>query len=264
MRGSAAEFDSLYAHGFLRVAVCTPVVHVAAPAANGQETIDLLRQASSRHPALVLFPELGLSGYSNEDLVQQDALLDGVEAAIAQLLAESRSHGAVIVAGAPIRSEGRLFNCAVVVAGGRLLGVVPKTYLPNYREFYEKRQFSSGAQAISGSIRVAGAEAPFGNNLLFEADGIRDFVLHVEICEDVWVPLPPSTVAALGGATVLANLSASNVTIGKADYRRLLCTAQSAKCVAAYVYALAGRRRIDDRSCLGRPRPGLRERRSPG
>jgi NAD+ synthase (glutamine-hydrolysing) len=233
-------FDSIYSHGFLRVAICTPRVEVASPAANLEHTLDLARRAVANHSALVLFPELGLSAYSNEDLVLQDALLDGVESAGRDLIARSETLPAVIVVGAPLRSEGRVFNCALVVCRGRLLGVIPKTYLPNYREFYEKRQFSSGAQAVSDVIAVGGHEAPFGANLVFEAADMRDFVLHVEICEDVWVPLPPSTVAALGGATVLANLSASNVTIGKADYRRLLCTSQSAKCVAAYVYASAG------------------------
>jgi NAD+ synthase (glutamine-hydrolysing) len=233
-------FDSPYSHGFLRVAVCTPRVEVAAPARNVQRTIALARRAAERKAALVLFPELGLSAYSNEDLVLQDALLDGVESAIHDLLEASRTLAAVLVVGAPLRTESRLFNCALVVCRGQLLGVIPKTYLPNYREFYEKRQFTSGSIALSGSISVAGQRAPFGNNLIFESAVCPDFALHVEICEDVWVPLPPSTYAALGGATVLANLSASNVTIGKADYRRLLCTSQSAKCIAAYLYSAAG------------------------
>lgn len=233
-------FDSIYAHGFLRVAVCTPHVEVANPAINAERTIELAGRAAACKAALVLFPELGLSAYSNEDLAQQDALLDAVELAVGSLLEASKSLDAVLVVGAPLRSEGRLFNCALVICRGRLLGVVPKTYLPNYREFYEKRQYASAAQALCASISAAGQRAPFGNDLLFVCDRFADFVLHVEVCEDLWVPIPPSTYAALAGATVLANLSASDATIGKADYRRLLCSSQSAKCIAAYAYAGAG------------------------
>jgi len=233
-------FDSIYSHGFLRIAVCTPHVEVANPAINAQRTIELAGRAVACKAALVLFPELGLSAYSNEDLAQQDALLDAVELAVANLLEASKSLGAILVVGAPLRSEARLFNCALVVCRGRLLGVVPKTYLPNYREFYEKRQYASAAQALCESICVAGQRAPFGNDLLFVCERFPDFVLHVEVCEDLWVPIPPSTYAALAGATVLANLSASDVTIGKADYRRLLCSSQSAKCIAAHAYAAAG------------------------
>ena len=234
------RFDSIYTHGFLRIAVCTPRVEVADPATNVRRTIDLARRAVSCKAALVLFPELGLSAYSNEDLAQQDALLDAVELAVADLLEASRSLGAILVVGAPLRSEGRLFNSALVICQGRLLGVAPKTYLPNYREFYEKRQYAPAAQALRENITVAGVRAPFGNDLLFVCERLPDFVLHVEVCEDLWVPIPPSTYAALAGATVLANLSASDITIGKADYRRLLCSSQSAKCLAAYAYAAAG------------------------
>ena len=233
-------FQSIYAHGFLRIAVCTPRVEVAQPAVNVQRTIELTERAVECKSALVLFPELGLSAYSNEDLVLQDALLDDVERAVERLLAASRAFGAILVVGAPLRTEGRLFNCALVMCGGTLLGVAPKTYLPNYREFYEKRQFTSATQALADTIEVAGRRVPFGNDLLFACNRCRDFVLHVEICEDLWVPLPPSTRAALGGATVLANLSASDATTAKAEYRRLLCASQSAKCIAAYAYASAG------------------------
>jgi len=237
---SSPTFESLYSHGFFRVAACTPRVEVAAPAQNVQRILALAQRAIEQRAALLVFPELGLSAYSIEDLVLQDALLDGVESAVTAVVQASRTLPAVMVLGAPLRSEARLFNCALVIHGGRLLGVIPKTYLPNYREFYEKRQFTSGSQAVCDTIVVAGQRAPFGNDLIFKSDTYPDFALHVEICEDVWVPLPPSTYAALGGATVLANVSASNVTIGKADYRRLLCLSQSAKCIAAYVYAAAG------------------------
>jgi NAD+ synthase (glutamine-hydrolysing) len=223
----------------VRTAVATPGVRVAAPAFNVRQTLDLARQASSAHAAIVVFPELGLSAYSNDDLFFQDALLEGVEKALAALLAASLDLMPIIVVGAPLRSEGKLFNCAVVMHRGQALGVVPKCYLPNYREFYEPRQFASARAALQPTMRLLRREVPFGTNLIFEAPEIG-LKLHVEICEDLWVPIPPSTLAALAGATVLANLSASNITIGKADYRRLLCASQSAKCLAGYLYAGAG------------------------
>jgi NAD+ synthase (glutamine-hydrolysing) len=233
-------FRSIYSHGFVRVAVATPGVALAAPDRNVESVRRLVEQAVAEHALVVLFPELSLSAYSIDDLLQQDALLDAVEDAAGALIAASRDWPALVIAGAPVRSEGRLYNAALVIHAGRLLGVVPKTYLPNYREFYEKRHFTSGAVALADTIALAGQRSPFGRDLVFEATAVPDLALHVEICEDLWVPAPPSTYAALGGATILANLSASDVTIGKAEYRRLLCQAQSAKCLAAYLYAGAG------------------------
>jgi NAD+ synthase (glutamine-hydrolysing) len=235
-----APFESIYRHGFLRLAVATPRVALGDPAANAQRTLDLAHRAVACKAALVIFPELGLAGYSLEDLALQDALLDGVEGAVSTVLAASEALPALLVVGAPLRSEGKLFNCALVIQRGQLLGVVPKTYLPNYREFYEKRQYTSGSEATRETLTVAGQEAPFGARLLFAASNWADCVLHVEICEDLWVPVAPSTYAALAGATVLTNLSASNPTVDKAGYRRLLCTSQSAKCIAAYAYGAAG------------------------
>ena len=237
---SNRPFESIYRHGYARVAVATPRVEVASPGFNAAQTIELARQAAAEQCVFALFPELGLSAYSNEDLFQQDALLDASLVALDQLVAASRRLPVAIAAGLPLRVDDRLFNCAVVVHRGRLLGAVPKSYLPNYREFYEKRQFAPGAQALSTSVRVLGQDVPFGSQLLFSATNLDGFVLHLEICEDLWVPLPPSTFGALAGATVIANLSASDITIGKADYRRLLCASQSAKCVAAYLYSGAG------------------------
>ncbi len=234
------SFSSIYAHGFLRAAVCIPHVRVADPAFNVAQTIGLARRASAMHAAVALFPELGISAYSNDDLFHQDCLLDGVEAALELLVAESAKMSPVLLVGAPLRFEGKLFNCAVVIYRGCVLGITPKTYLPNYREFYEKRQFCSGRHAVSREVRFLGSSVPFGNDLIFDAVNYDDFSLHVELCEDVWTPIPPSTYAALAGATVLANLSASNITVGKADYRRDLCAAQSGKCVAAYLYSAAG------------------------
>jgi len=234
------RFDSLYTHGFARVAVCLPAVRVADPESNATATLELARRASAEHAALAVFPELGLSAYTNDDLFHQDALLEAVERALERLLRESAKLPALLLVGAPLRRAGRLFNCAVACHHGRVLGVVPKTWLPNYREFYEKRQFSSGRDAAVTEIELAGARVPFGSDLLFRAAGLPGLVVHAELCEDLWVPLPPSTLAALGGATVLANLSASNATIGKSDWRRVLCASQSGKCLAAYLYSGAG------------------------
>src|SRR5919206_5121491 len=233
-------FHSIYTHRFIRAAVCIPFVRVADPHFNVEQTLGLARRASELNTAVALFPEMGISAYSNEDLFHQDALLDATESAIGRLVAESGDLTPVLIVGAPLRFEGKLFNCAVLIYRGRVLGITPKTYLPNYREFYEKRQFTSGRNAMSREVRVLDQEVPFGNELIFAARTLNGFALHVEICEDVWTPIPPSTYAALAGATVLANLSASNITIGKAAYRRTLCAAQSGRCIAAYLYTAAG------------------------
>src|SRR5512147_143452 len=181
-RATQPPFESLYRHGFARVAVATPRVEVASPGVNVSQTLDLARQAARQHAVLAVFPELGLSAYSNEDLFQQDALLDASLAALAELVEASRSLPVALVAGLPVGADGRLFNCAVVVQRGRVLGAVPKSYLPSYREFYEKRQFAPAAQALSPTIRLLGAEVPFGPRLLFAAANVPGFVMHVEIC----------------------------------------------------------------------------------
>ncbi|HZS03960.1 MAG TPA: NAD(+) synthase [Blastocatellia bacterium] len=233
-------FHSIYSHGYVRAAVCIPFLRVADPSFNVERTLGLARRASEMNAAVALFPELGISAYSNEDLFHQDALLSATESALGRLVSESRTIAPVIIAGAPLRFEGKLFNCGVVIYRGRVLGLVPKSYLPNYREFYEKRQFTSGRQALAREVLFLGERVPFGSDLIFEATNLRNFALHVEVCEDVWVPIPPSTWGALAGATVLVNLSASNITIGKAEYRRDLCASQSGRCIAAYLYSAAG------------------------
>lgn len=233
-------FHTIYSHGFIRAAVCVPFVRVADPVYNVEHTIGLAQRASEMYAAVALFPELGISAYTNEDLFHQDALLDASEAALARLIDESHKLTPVLLVGAPLRFEGKLFNCAVAIYRGRVLGIVPKSFLPNYREFYEKRQFTAARHAVSREVLFLGQRVPFGNDLIFDAENVEDFSLHVEICEDVWTPIPPSSYAALAGATVLANLSASNITIGKAEYRRDLCAAQSGKCIAAYMYSAAG------------------------
>jgi NAD+ synthase (glutamine-hydrolysing) len=233
------KFYSLYAQGFARVAACTIETALADPARNAEAVLIAARDCHQNGVAVAVFPELTLSGYSIEDLLLQDAVLDAVEQAILRLLQASEDLLPVLVVGAPLRHAGRLYNTALVIHRGRVLGVVPKSYLPTYREFYEGRQIAAG-DALRGEIAVAGQVVPFGNNLIFTAEDVRGFALHVEICEDLWVPVPPSALAALAGASLLANLSGSPITIGRAESRRLLVQSASTRCLAAYIYAAAG------------------------
>ncbi|MEK0084854.1 NAD(+) synthase [Benzoatithermus flavus] len=233
-------FRSLYRHGFARVAVATTRCAIADPTANAAAVLEVARGCAAQGAALVVFPELALSGYAIDDLLLQDALQAEVVRAVEAIVAASEDLLPLLLVGAPLRHGSRLYNTAVAVHRGRLLGVVPKVHLPNYREFYEHRWFASGEGTEGETIRVGRHEAPFGPDLLFAAEDVPDLVVHAEICEDFWVPVPPSAEAALAGATVLANLSASNITIGKAETRRILCQSQSARCLAAYLYAAAG------------------------
>jgi NAD+ synthase (glutamine-hydrolysing) len=234
------EFYSAYAQGFARVAACTMPVVLADPAANARTVIDLARSCHDDGVAVAVFPELCLSGYSIEGLLLQDTLLNAVHEAIGTVVEASAGLLPVIVVGAPLTHGSRLLNCAVVIKSGRVLGVAPKSYLPNYREFYERRHFATGEDLRGESIRVAGTEVPLGPDLVFSATDLPDLKLHVEICEDMWVPVPPSSEAALAGATVLANLSGSPITIARAEDRRLLVRSASFRDNAAYVFAAAG------------------------
>jgi len=235
------SFFNLYRHNFARVAVCIPEVRVADPAFNADQSIALLEEAGRRRAILALFPELGLSAYSCEDLFHQQALLDGVLDALGRVVAATREVPVIAVVGVPLAVDSLLFNCAVVVHGGRILGVTPKTYLPNYREFYELRQFTPGDVAARPTVALLGEkDVPFGSGLVFQLENQPLFAFHAEICEDLWTPIPPSSYAALAGATVLLNLSASNVVVGKDGYRRELGSNQSARCLAAYLYSAAG------------------------
>lgn len=233
------HFLSIYRQGFVRVAACCPLCRIAEPAFNLEETLRLARRGSDEGVALMVFPELGLSGYSIDDLLHQRALLDEVERRLLELVAESSDLHPVLLVGAPLRREGRLYNCAIAIHRGRILGVVPKGHLPNYREFYEKRWFASGRD-VRGEICLGGEPVPFGMDLLFQAEDVDGLIFHTEICEDAWAPAPPSDFGALAGALILTNLSASNIVVGKADTRRRLCEVQSGRCWAAYVYSAAG------------------------
>ena len=234
------DFFNPYSHGFVRLAVATPLVRLGDPQHNVDATTELLQRAARDKVLLAVFPELGLSAYSCEDLFHQQALIDAAEAGLAELMRRTRTLPVAALVGLPVAREGRLYNCATLIARGKLVGVVPKTYLPNYREFYEGRQFTPGDASAMTEIDLAGQRAPFGTGLLFRHAENRDFVLHVEICEDLWVPTPPSSYATLAGATVIANLSASNIVVGKEGYRHQLVGNQSARCLAAYLYSAAG------------------------
>jgi NAD+ synthase (glutamine-hydrolysing) len=237
---TALPFESVYRHGFARIAACTIPISIADPATNAETVLATARELDADAVAVAVFPELCLTGYSIDDLVMQDAVLDAVESAVVRLVEASAELFPMLVVGAPLRHRNRLYNCAVVIHRGELLGVAPKSYLPTYREFYERRWFAPGDDQVGEDIRVRDLEAPFGPDLLFEALDVSGLVVHAEVCEDVWVPVPPSSQAALAGATVLLNLSGSPITIARAEDRKDLCQSQSLRCLAAYAYAAAG------------------------
>ena len=235
------DFFNLYKHGFVRVAVAVPEVRVSDPTFNVTHTIQLAEEAAAEKAVLTLFPELGISAYTNEDLFHQQALLESVERELKRLLRETSFLDSILVVGAPILVDSFLYNCGLVLHRGQILGIVPKTYLPNYREFYEGRQFRAPDTANKNIIDYCGQQdIPFGTDLLFRVKNIPNFTFAIELCEDLWVPVPPSSFAALAGATVIANLTATNLTIGKADYRHALVSNQSARNLCAYMYSAAG------------------------
>ena len=233
-------FEAIHRHGFVRVAAASPTGSSGDVAFNVDQAIALAEEADGKGCDLVVYPELNISSYAVDDLFLQEAFLDAVEDGIARFREATAKLAPVLVIGAPLRRNGRLYNCALALSRGRILGVVPKSFLPNYREYYEKRWFVSGIGLNGIDIAVAGETVPFGTDLIFAAEDLDDFIFHVEICEDYWAPQPPSTVGALAGALILCNLSASNITIGKADERKLLCASQSSRCCAAYIYAASG------------------------
>ncbi|MBO6043339.1 MAG: NAD(+) synthase [Acetobacter sp.] len=237
---SSFFFRSLYQQGFARVATCTVPVTLADPLRNVAKVLEVVSKCEEEGVILCIFQELVLTGYSLEDLFHQESLLNAVKLALKNLAAATEKYRSLVVVGAPLVYRDALYNCAVIVHRGRILGIVPKTYLPGYREFYEPRYFASGETIRGKNLYLGGENVPFGVDLLFEAHDIPGFCLGVELCEDIWVPIPPSAIMAMAGATVLANLSASNSTIGKAETRSMLCCSHSARCIAAYLYAAAG------------------------
>src|SRR3569833_2816819 len=233
-------FLSIHSHGLIRVGARTPVATVGDPMANAEAAIALARDGHKVHADLLVFPELNISSYAIDDLHLQDALQAATQEALGAVVAASAKLRPVLLVGAALPRNGRLYNCAVAIARGRVLGVVPKTFLPNYREYYEKRWFARGAGVTGLEIEVAGQTAPFGTDLVFAASDLDDFVFHAEICEDFWTPTPPSTQGALAGALICCNLSASNIVVGKARERAMLCASQSARALCAYVFSATG------------------------
>lgn len=234
------DFFDMHSHGFVRTATATPRTRTADVVYNTQGIIEQAQMAHDRHVDLLLYPEMCLSSYALDDLHMQAALLEAAEAGIETIRAASENLAPALVIGAPLRRNGRVYNCAVVIAHGEVLGAVPKSYLPNYREFYEKRWFARGNNCQDLWLAVNGAEVPFGTDLIFSATNLPGFTFGIEICEDYWSPNPPGTMAALAGATILLNLSASNITIGKSDERHMLCRASSSRSVCAYAYSASG------------------------
>ena len=237
---SAHPFYVMHDHGFVRVATSTPHVRTADVAFNRDAVLAEARRAHEAHVDLLVLPELCLSSYAIDDLHLQSALIEAVERAVADIVKASAELSPVLLVGAALLHKGRLYNCALAIAHGRLLGVVPKSYLPNYREFYEKRWFASGKLVRGQTITIAGQEVPFGVDLVFASDVLAHFRFFAEICEDFWAPTPPSSLGAMAGATILCNLSASNIVIGKSDERHMLCRSQSARTASAYIYCAAG------------------------
>ncbi len=240
MTASSHSFYDMHSHGFVRVATCTPCSRPADVAYNTAGVIAEAKKAHAQNVDLVVYPELTLSSYAIDDLLLQQALLVRVEEALGEVIQASRELSPVLVIGAPLKRGDKVYNCAAVIANGELLGVIPKSYLPNYREFYEKRYFSHGRGCEDLWIAVNGEEVPFGTDMVFAASNLPGFTFGVEICEDFWAPNPPGTMAALAGAQILCNLSASPITIGRADDRHLHCRSSSARSICAYVYSASG------------------------
>jgi NAD+ synthase (glutamine-hydrolysing) len=238
--GHHSEFLDVRQHGFARVAVCVPEVRVADPAFNASAHIKMLKSVHQAGAHYALCPEMGLSAYSCGDLFFQDALLRAANEALQTVASASAAWNMIISVGLPLVVEGLLFNCAVTLYRGRPLAVTPKAYPPNYREFYEMRWFQPADAARATTISLLGQDTPFGTDILLRARQLPGFVLHVDICEDLWVPVPPSTLAVLAGATVLGNLSASNITVAKWEYRQDLVCASSARNLAVQLYSAAG------------------------
>ncbi len=237
---SKRAFHNPYTHNFVRTAVAVPHIEVGAPEHNADRILKLAREASEQNVTVTLFPELCITGYTCDDLFHQDTLLSEAERQLERIVQASRNLNTMLVVGVPLRRENKLFNCAAVIYRGQVLGLPLKTYLPNYREFYEKRQYRSGRELRQQQTHFLDEQVPIGSDLIFRARNLNGFALHIEICEDLWPPIPPSTYASMAGATVIANPSASNITVGKADYRRNLVSMQSARTISGYLFTAAG------------------------
>jgi len=226
--------------GFVRLGAAVPRVRVADCAANASGIVAQMRAADAAGVQLVVFPECALTGYSAHDLFHQQTLQDAACAALVRVCRETAKCAIAGVIGLPLAVDGQLFNCAAVIQAGRVLGIVPKSFIPGYKEFYEPRWFAPAARLVSETVAMNGMDVPIGTDLLFQADDMPSFIFGIEICEDLWSPVPPSSTQAVAGATVLVNLSASTELVAKAEYRRSLVLQQAGRCIAAYVFSSAG------------------------
>ena len=227
-------------YGYIRAAAAVPKVTVANPEKNAAEAYSIIKEAAEKdNVKVIVFPELSITGYTCADLFHQNALLGSAETVLKDLIEKTKNFDCIVAAGVPVEADNQLFNCAAVFSCGKILGLVPKTFLPNYNEYYEKRWFASSATRISDTVRFCGQEVPFGENLLFQ-DSSSSLCIGAEICEDLWMPIPQSSNHALHGANLIINLSASNEIIGKTEYRKELVRQQSARCFAGYIYTSAG------------------------
>lgn len=232
--------DPILTHGFLRSAVISPELRVADVGFNTLQIITAIQEVSLQGCRLAVFPELCITGYTCADLFYQSLLLTQARKALMDIAREGNKSGIAAIVGLPMDVNGRIYNCAAFLTGGRILGIVPKTYLPTTHEYYEKRWFTSGHHCMGMTLSIEDQTLPFGTDLLFKALHIPDCTIGIEICEDLWAVEPPSGEMALAGATVIANLSASDELLSKAEYRRELVNQQSARCLSAYLYADAG------------------------
>ncbi len=235
------DFFNIYKQGFVRVAIGIPEVKVGDPFLNLKSMESLVEKADDLGSLILLFPELSISSYSLDDLHHQDPILDSCIQVLEDLLRISSQTNTLLIVGAPLKIMGMVFNCGITIRGGKIIFISPKTYLSNYREFYEKRYFASSEDSWFDEVDLPFQKnIPFGSNILLDIEDVPHATLFIELCEDLQVPIPPSSIAALSGATIICNLCASNVTIGKEDYRRLLVASQSAKTVTAYLYSASG------------------------
>jgi NAD+ synthase (glutamine-hydrolysing) len=224
---------------YIRVAAAVPAVKVADPDYNAKEIAEMAKKAVTYNANVILFPELSVTGYTCADLFNQKTLIQGAEEALVALLEQTKDLDAIIAVGMPVKADNQLFNCAVVFKNGKILGAVPKTYIPNYNEFYEKRWFASSISRISSRVNLCGQSVPFSENILFK-DNLSNLCIGIDVCEDLWVNIPPSSYHTLHGANLILNMSASNETIAKNEYRKDIVKVQSAKCITAYAYCSAG------------------------
>jgi NAD+ synthetase len=227
-------------YGFVRVAAAVPRLKVADCEYNASKIVDLIRDANKEKVQILVFPELSITAYTCGDLFHQHALLNEAVLQLGMISKATRDIDTVAIVGLPIQKDNQLFNCAAVIQSGKIIGIVPKAYIPNYKEYYEERWFAAGDNALSDSIEICGNNVPFGTDLLFETKSLYNLCFGIEICEDLWTPIPPSSYQAVAGATLLFNLSASNDIIGKYEYRKELVAQQSGKCVAGYIYTSCG------------------------